>query len=102
MTAHPHDCLVQPPPPEITLHLTLYYEPGEGCKHVCSRPNPQEDEEYVKDLACLGQRVDFLVTDGGDGDECHEKGIEVGPILDEMKSQGPDDENDTKERCPVF
>ena len=40
MIAHPHDCLVQPSPPEITLHLTLYYKPGEGCKHVCSRPNP--------------------------------------------------------------
>jgi hypothetical protein len=102
MITHPHDFFVQSSPPEVPLHFTFYYKLSHGCKSVCSCSYAEEYDNNIEEHSTAGERMDLLVSNGGNGDEGHEEGVEIIPPFNEMESEGSRNKDYSEDQRPVL
>ena len=90
----------QSPPAKNVSELSFHHHLGDGCYHIKHKTNAQKDQHDCEGPAGLGQRPDFPITHGGQGNDRHVEPFEETPALQEDIAEAADEEDGDQPHNP--
>jgi len=100
MVLHGSNLLFQFAPPEDGPYLQINHRLGNHTQQIRNDADSEKDDEDREYFSLFREIADFPVTNGGNGNDCHVKGIEKTPALDKDVSGGTHAEDSQKDRHP--